>query len=105
MTFIELTVPVIVEGYTVLEFDCGAEIDVTYRGHRAQTYGDPSQCSPAEAPEWEVTDYLIKSGPRDWEWCRMPKALIPFVDEYLDEPTGRDWFCRRVIEEISETKT
>lgn len=46
----------------MMGFDFIAEVEfrVTYWGCKAQTYGPPENCYPAEGPEWEVDAIYLR---------------------------------------------
>lgn len=89
--FIELTLPIEVEGWTICEIDAAVEVRVTDRGKAVSYY------SPAEGPEWYTEscwiyttgDYDPETKKVDHKWFRAPADIANRIDDYIATAKGR----------------
>ena len=102
---VSMTVPIVVNGGIICEFDAAVDIKVTSYGCPAQTYGPPENCYPAEGPEWEVEAVYIDVPEKNSEGKLVsllvdcPDELLPFVTQYIEG----DKFMDRVACAIDES--
>lgn len=100
------TLPLLTDdGFEFGDIECGVEIDVTYRGCRAQTYGPADRCYPAEGPEWTEEAYYVECRYRDpatnkfvSKWCPAPADMEARIKTYLATRDGQ----YMVADQISE---
>ena len=101
---IYMTVPIVVKGTTLCEFEAAVDIEVTSYGCPAQTCGPPESCYPAEGPEWEVEGIYIDVVQRNEEGecvlnlIECPDELLIFVTQYIEG----DEFMGRVCDAIAD---
>lgn len=87
------------------DFYATVEINVTSWGCPAKTYGDPYDCYPAEAPEFEVEEIILQHdepGALGAEWKIDPQSAL--FDVLCDLPSIRDACYEAVGVEGNERK-
>lgn len=80
-TFIDLTVPIVVHGREIGEFDIGVEISILSHGD-AGWYWDPPE--PMEWETGEVCFYGPKDADGKWTEHPLPDELRKWADAYLE---------------------
>ena len=102
---IYVTVPIIVNGIIISEFDAAVEVNVVSYGCPAQTYGLPENCFPAEGPEWEVEATYVEVQEKNEEdklvsnLIKCPDELLIFVTRYIEGEKFMDKVCDKIAED------
>ena len=101
---IEMTVPIIVNGDVVCEFEAAVDVKVLSYGHPAQTYGPPEYCDSGEGPEWEPEAIYIEVKEENEEGkfvsklVECPDELLIFVTRYIEGEEFQDRVCCEIGE-------
>ena len=101
---IQITVPIIVNGLVVCEFDAAVDIKVLSLGCSAQTYGPPELCWPTEPPEWEMEAAYVEAQEKNEagkfvpNLVECPDELLIFVTRYIEEEKFQDRACCAIDE-------
>lgn len=92
----DLTVPIIVLGHAIGEFEVSVEITVTSFGYPG------SYWYPPEGPEWEAAGDISFYGERDEDGKRkeheLPAELEKFVDDYLATAAAAEAIAEHIAE-------
>tara|TARA_S200002703_G_scaffold140627_1_gene131991 strand:- start:561 stop:875 length:315 start_codon:yes stop_codon:yes gene_type:complete len=90
--FVEFTLPLEIDGWTICEIDAAVEVRVTDKGKAASYY------SPAEGPEWECESFWVyTTGEYDPEarkvahkWLHAPADIAQRIEDYVATTKGRE---------------